>query len=76
MEAPICKKNPKKLSIHGDERIDNYYWLNNREDQEVLDYLNAENAYTKEVMKDTEPFQKDLYEEMVARIKQDDESAL
>ena len=74
MEAPICKKNPKKLSIHGDERIDNYYWLNNREDQEVLDYLNAENAYTKEVMKDTEPFQKDLYEEMVARIKQDDES--
>ncbi len=74
MQAPIAKKVPKELKIHGDTRIDNYFWLNQREDQEVLDYLNAENDYTKEVLKPTEQLQADLYEEMVGRIKKDDAS--
>ena len=43
---PVAKKIKKELTIHDDTRIDNYYWLNQREDQEVIDYLNAENSYT------------------------------
>jgi|TARA_B110000879_G_C11179047_1_gene517441 oligopeptidase B len=74
MQAPKAKKVPKELNIHGDTRVDDYFWLNEREDQEVLDYLNAENAYTKEVLKPTEKLQNDLYEEMVGRIKKDDAS--
>lgn len=74
MQAPIAKKVPKELKIHGDTRIDNYFWMNQREDQEVIDHLNAENAYCKEVLQPTEKLQADLYEEMVGRIKKDDES--
>ncbi|MFB1002756.1 MAG: oligopeptidase B, partial [Bacteroidia bacterium] len=74
MQAPKAKKVPKELNIHGDTRVDDYFWLNEREDQEVLDYLNAENAYTKDVLKPTEKLQNDLYEEMVGRIKKDDAS--
>ena len=74
MQAPKAKKIPKEHSIHGDVRIDNYYWLRDRENQEVIDYLNAENAYCKEVLKPTEPLQEKLYEEIVGRIKKDDES--
>jgi len=74
MQAPRAKKVPKELKIHGDTRIDNYFWLNDRENPEVIDYLNAENDYGKEVMKPTEKLQEELYEEMVSRIKKDDES--
>lgn len=74
MQAPRAKKIYKILEKHGDQRIDSYYWLNDREDQEVLDYLTAENQYTDAVMKDTEKLQKDLFEEIKARIKEDDES--
>ncbi|RUT73474.1 S9 family peptidase [Ancylomarina longa] len=73
-EPPIAQKFPKELSIHGDTRIDNYYWLNQREDSSVIDYLKAENAYTNAVMKHTETFQTKLFDEMVARIKKTDES--
>ncbi|MFT5513136.1 MAG: oligopeptidase B [Bacteroidia bacterium] len=62
------------MEIHGDVRTDDYYWLNNRENPDVIHYLNQENAYTEAVMKDSEPFQTLLYEEMVGRIKQDDAS--
>ena len=71
---PVAKKVKKELTIHDDTRIDNYYWLNQREDQEVIDYLNAENSYTDSVLKHTEPFQKSLFDEMKARIKEDDQS--
>ncbi len=74
MKPPVAKKVPKELTIHGHTRIDNYYWLNERENPEVIDYLNAENAYTKAVMKHTEDFQKKLFDEIVGRIKQTDES--
>ena len=73
-KGPVCKKIEKELSIHGDVRIDPYYWLNDREDPEVIAYLNAENEYTHSVMHKTEPFQKKLYDEIVNRIKKDDET--
>lgn len=73
-KPPVAKKVKKELTIHGDTRIDNYFWLNQREDAEVIDYLNAENAYTDTMMKHTEEFQQKLYDEMVSRIKKDDES--
>lgn len=74
IKPPIAKKIPKKLIIHNDERIDNYFWLNNREDKEVIDYLNSENEFTNNVMKHTETLQKQLFEEMKSRIKEDDET--
>ncbi|MGX1930392.1 S9 family peptidase [Flagellimonas sp. 2504JD4-2] len=71
---PIAKKKPTKLEKHGDVRIDDYYWMNDREDQEVLDYLNAENAYYGEMTSHTKQFQEDLFQEMKSRIKEDDTS--
>lgn len=74
MKAPSAKKIPKKLTIHNDERIDNYFWLNARSNQDVIDYLNAENKYTESEMAHTKPFQDRLFEEMKRRIKEDDSS--
>ena len=71
---PVATKKPKELTTHGDVRVDNYYWLNERENQEVIDYLNAENDYTAAKLKHTEDFQKSLFEEMKGRIKEDDQS--
>ena len=69
---PIAKKKSKKLKIHHDTRIDDYYWLNDKDNPEVIDYLNSENAYTKQMMSHTEDFQKALFNEMKGRIKEDD----
>ena len=74
MQAPIAKKIEKKLEKHGDIRIDNYYWLNDRENPEVIEYLNQENEYTKTVLQPTKEFQAKLFEEMKSRIKEDDSS--
>ncbi len=73
-DPPRPEKRPFELTEHGDTRIDNYYWLNQRDNPEVIEYLEAENAYLKEVMADTEEFQEKLFDEIVGRIKQDDES--
>ncbi|RMF67056.1 MAG: S9 family peptidase [Calditrichaeota bacterium] len=69
---PVAKIVPKDVSVHGDKRIDNYFWLRERDNPEVLDYLRAENAYTEKVMAHTEELQQKLYDEMVARIKETD----
>jgi len=74
VQVPQVAKKPKKLVKHKDTRIDNYYWLNDRENPEVIAYLNTENDYTKHMMQHTEAFQKDLFEEMKGRIKEDDTS--
>jgi oligopeptidase B len=74
VQPPIAKKIPKKLIIHGDERIDDYFWLNQREDPMVIDYLNAENAYFEHMTAHTKTFEANLFEEMKSRIKEDDES--
>lgn len=71
---PIATVKPKKLEKHGDVRIDNYYWLNERENPEVIDYIKKENAYYEQMTAHTKQFQKDLFEEMKARIKEDDSS--
>tara|TARA_R110002072_G_scaffold64082_2_gene158790 strand:- start:2582 stop:4639 length:2058 start_codon:yes stop_codon:yes gene_type:complete len=73
-KVPQIKKIPKELKIHGDTRIDNYYWLNDRENPEVIEYLNAENAYRESEMKHTEHFQSQLFEEIKGRIKEQDQS--
>ncbi|PLW93978.1 MAG: oligopeptidase B [Marinilabiliales bacterium] len=74
MKEPVAKKIEKVFEEHGQQRIDNYYWLNQREDPEVIAYLNAENDYTKEVLKDTEELQEKIFNEIVGRIKQTDMS--
>jgi oligopeptidase B len=71
---PVAKIIPKTLEKFGDIRIDNYFWLNDRENPEVIDYLNKENAYYKKMTAHTKTFQKELFEEMKSRIKEDDES--
>lgn len=71
---PIAQKIEKHLEIHGDVRIDNYYWMNDRENPEVIDYLERENDYYEKMTSHTTDFQKDLFEEMKARIKEDDSS--
>jgi oligopeptidase B len=72
--APVAKKISKTLEKHGDKRTDDYYWLNDRENPEVIDYLKKENAYYQKMTAHTKDFQKDLYEEMKGRIKEDDAS--
>ncbi len=74
MEVPKAKKTEKILEMHGDRRVDPYFWMNERENPEVTEYLLAENAYTDFVMKDTQMLQEELFEEMKARYKKDDES--
>ena len=71
---PVAKIIPKILEKHGDKRTDNYYWLNNRENPEVIDYLNQENDYYKKMTAHTAQLQKDLFAEMKSRIKEDDAS--
>lgn len=85
MTAPSPDKEEKVLSMHGDDRIDNYYWMKlsdeqknaetpDAQTQKVLDYLNAENDYREGMMSHTKEFQDSLYEEIVGRIKQTDMS--
>ena len=71
---PVAKRVPHRLEKHGHVRQDDYYWLRDRESPEVIAYLEAENAYADEVMAHTLPLQAKLYDEIVARIPQLDES--
>jgi oligopeptidase B len=73
-EPPVAEKIPKELTIHGDTRVDEYYWLRERENPKVIAYLTAENEYKDAVLKHTESFQKELYDEIVGRIKKTDMS--
>ncbi|WP_290806442.1 S9 family peptidase [Flavobacterium sp.] len=74
LQTPIAKKIPHDLEKHGDIRTDNYFWLNQREDKEVIDYLNKENEYYEAMTAHTKQLQDDLFKEMKARIKEDDTS--
>jgi oligopeptidase B len=74
-QPPMAKKNPKKTEINGTTLIDNYFWLREKTNPEVMAYLEAENAYTEAVMKPTEALQAKLYKEMVGHIKETDRSA-
>ncbi|MBQ0735415.1 S9 family peptidase [Aquimarina celericrescens] len=74
IQNPLAKKKLTYLEKHNDIRIDNYFWLNERENQEVIDYLKSENEYHDRMTSHTKDFQATLFEEMKARIKEDDES--
>jgi oligopeptidase B len=69
---PVAKKMPEKLTLHGETRIDNYYWMKDKSNPDVIKHLEAENAYTAAVLKPTEKFQEVLYKEFLSRIKQTD----
>ena len=71
---PLAKRVPRTDVLHGDVRVDDYFWMRDREDPAVTEYLTAENAYTDLVMKPTVAFQESLYAEMLARIKEDDQT--
>lgn len=70
--APVVEKRPHELEAHGDVRIDDYYWLRERSNPEVLAYLEAENTYTAAVMAPTEELQAELFKELTNRIQPDD----
>ena len=74
MPPPIARKQPHRLEIHGDVRVDDYYWLRERDNPEVTAYLEAENAYVVERFGYTQAFQAELFDEIKGRIKQTDVS--
>jgi oligopeptidase B len=69
---PVAKVIPKADTLHGDVRIDNYFWLREKSNPEVIKYLKVENEYTEAMMKHTKKFQERLYKELVGRIKETD----
>ena len=74
LKEPKAEKINKVLSIHDDDRVDEYYWLNQRGNKKVIDYLNDENSYRDEYMKDHKGLEEDLFQEIKGRIKEDDSS--
>jgi len=74
LTPPMAAVRPHRFDEHGNVRIDQYYWLKERSNPEVIKYLEAENAYTKAVMAHTEALQDRLYEELKGRVLQNDQS--
>ncbi|MBE7471001.1 MAG: oligopeptidase B [Anaerolineae bacterium] len=75
LKPPVAKIEPRVFTLHGDTRTDNYFWLRERSNPEVMAYLEAENKYTAAVMQPTEPLQAQLYRELLGYIKETDQSA-
>ncbi|MEL7122739.1 MAG: prolyl oligopeptidase family serine peptidase, partial [Bacteroidota bacterium] len=71
---PTAEKQPSTFEEHGNTRVDNYYWLKNRDNPEVINYLESENSYAEDVMSGTAELQNTLFEELKGRIKEEDES--
>ena len=74
LKPPVATIKPKIDTLHGDVRTDNYFWIREKANPDVITYLNAENAYTTARMKHTEALQQKLYDEMLGRIKETDVS--
>src|SRR6267143_5000841 len=74
LTPPMAAVRPHRFDEHGSVRIDQYYWLKERSNPEVIKYLEDENAYTKAIMAHTEALQDRLYEEMKGRVLQNDQS--
>jgi oligopeptidase B len=72
IKPPIAPKRLHVHSLHGDDRMDEYYWMRDRDDPAVMAYLEAENTYTEAIMGPTQPLQTALYDEMLARIQETD----
>src|SRR6202049_3738412 len=71
-QPPVARRQPVEHVLHGDRRVDAYAWLRDKNNPEVITYLNAENAYTDAALRGSEPFQEKLYQEMLGRILQTD----
>jgi oligopeptidase B len=71
---PVAKKVPVRSELHGHVRVDDYAWLRDKGSKEVETYLTAEDRYTAEVTEPLLPLQRELYDEMVARVQQTDVS--
>lgn len=74
IKAPVAKKLARNLEIHQDVRTDHYFWMKERENPEVIDYLDQENTYNERMTAHTKKFQEDLFDEMKGRIREDDQS--
>ena len=72
LSPPLARREPVETVMHGDRRVDHYAWLRQKENPEVISYLEAENAYTDAALRPTEPLQEALYQEMLGRILQTD----
>ncbi len=72
LTPPVAKIDPKVDTVHGEERVDNYFWIREKSNPEVIEYLEAENRYTEAMMQHTEDFQEQLYQELLGRIKETD----
>jgi oligopeptidase B len=72
LSPPLARREPVETVVHGDRRIDHYAWLRQKENPEVIAYLEAENSYTDAILRPTESFQEELYQEMLGRILQTD----
>jgi oligopeptidase B len=72
VQPPVAKIIPQKLETNGDVRIDNYYWLKERDNPDVIAYLKAENEYTDKIMAHTKDLQEKLFQEIKGRVKEDD----
>ena len=74
-KPPVAAKQPKDVTVHEDKRIDDYFWLREKDNPAVVNYLEQENAYTESVLAPARQLRSALYQEMVGRIKEDDTSA-
>lgn len=72
--APTPEKVPHEMSLHGDRRVDPFFWMKERDSERVLKHLRAENSYYEQMTKAWKPLEDRLFEEMKARVKQDDSS--
>ena len=73
-EAPVAPPRPVELTRHGDVRVDPYYWLRDRENPEVIAYLEAENAFTERTLAPTEVLRGEIFEEIRTRVQETDVS--
>src|SRR2546427_5434230 len=71
-QPPVARREPVEHALHGDRRVDHYAWLRQKENPDVIAYLEAENAYTDAILRPTEQLQEKLYQEMLGRIQQTD----
>ena len=74
IEPPLAPREPKDVTVHGDRRIDDWFWLRDRDDPRTLAYLRAENAYADAWFAPHAALKETLYQEMLSRIRQDDDS--
>ena len=69
---PVARKIPRAEVLHGDRLVDNYFWLREKTNAEVIAYLNAENAYTDAVRKQAQPLEQKIYKEILSHVKETD----